>query len=70
MSAYPLQDMLRVRQHREDEAERVGDDVTLASLDLLARVEALLATLRRRLDRLRVEHGRGRCAIEQYRGQG
>src|SRR5262249_61062296 len=47
-------DVGRRHQHRQQQPQAVHPDVTLAAPDLLAVVEAVLAALRRGLDRLAV----------------
>jgi len=59
----PVLHARHANRHRHQQAQRVGDEVPLATLDLLAGVVPLRATLRGGLHRLRVQDRRGRFGV-------
>lgn len=56
-----------VDEKADHEAERVGEDMTLAPFDLLAGVEAVLAAAFRCLDAVAVDDARGRTGLATFK---
>src|SRR4051812_7681224 len=62
-SAVPVLDAGRMGDGKQQEAQRVGHDVTLAPLDLLTGIEARSSPAFSCLDALAVDHARRRACL-------